>query len=319
MLSRNRKPVIQWNMTPDLPPLARFLAGDPLPDWASGSHQSRADTPPVAPSFAACLDRAVRADLYAHASGREPLRWRLRDRVRLAGWLERNGYRTAEIMASGFPLEELPDRVQGLERFVVKPTDAHSSLGVMALVREGGDFSYVCVETGARHDIADLLDLLAQPMQAFSFPDRWQIEELLLPPGGAPGALGDFKFYAFHGQAPLVLQAAGRGEHRRYRWFDQDWTPVRTGKYEDSLDDGLALPGDPDALMEVASRLSAALPVPFCRVDLYETSSGVAVGELTPEPGEYHVFDAPIDLYLGACFEQVAARLSYPSRDGIRL
>lgn len=305
-------------MPPDLPPLARFLEGEPLPEWTGGSHQSRAGTPPVAPSFAASLDRAVRADLYEHASGREPLRWKLRDRVRLAGWLERNGYRSAKIMASGFPLEELPDRVQGLDRFVIKPTDAHSSLGVMPLVREAGKFSYACVETGARHDIADLIDLLAQPMEAFEFPDRWQLEELLLPPGGAPGVLRDFKFYAFHGHVPLVLQATGRGENRRYRWFDQEWNPVRTGKYEDDLDEGLPSPADPQALMAVAQRLSAALPVAFCRVDLYETSSGVAVGELTPEPGEYHRFSAKVDLYLGVCIERAADQLFQLARDGFQ-
>ena len=299
-------------MKPDLPPLARFLAGEPLPDWVHGAHQSRAGTTPVAPSFAASLDRAVRSDLAAYSRGLDPLRWRLRQRVRVGQWLESKGYRNAAIMRSGFPLEELPDVLQVYERFVIKPTDAHSSLGVMALLRDGNGYSYLSVETGQRYDLADLLDVLTQPMEAFGFPDSWQIEELLLPPDGTPGVLMDIKFYAFQGHVPLVLQAIGRGEQRRYFWFDQDWSPVHTGKYEEALETGLPRPVAPEKLMDAAKRLSAELPLPFCRVDLYETSDGVAVGEFTPEPGEYHRFDPEVDLYLGVCFEQAELGLLSP-------
>lgn len=294
---------------PDLPPLARFLTGESLPDWVSGTHQSRARTTPVPPSFAASLDRAIRSDLAMEAQGMEPLRWGLRQRARTARWLGRHGYRTAEIMHSGFPLEELPDRLQGVGRFVIKPTDAHSSLGVMALLREGDSHSFFSVETGKKYDLADLMDALAQPMKAFNFKDSWHIEELLLPITGAPGALMDFKFYAFQGHSPLILIAKGRGERRRYAWFDHDWTPILTGKYENSLDFDMAPIGSPDALMGVANRLSLDLPVPFCRIDLYETSEGVAVGEITPEPGEYHRFDNKVDLYLGAWYEWASGML----------
>lgn len=315
-LSESRPP---WTVKSDLPPLARFLAGEPLPDWVHGVHQSRAGTTPVAPSFAASIDRAVRSDLAAHAGGLEPLRWKMRQRVRTTEWLNRHGYLTAEVMHSGFPLEELPDRLQGLERFVIKPTDAHSSLGVMALLREGRGFSFLSVETGRRYDLTDLMDALAQPMEAFEFPDCWHIEELLLPVGGTPGVLTDFKFYAFQGQLPLVLLARGRGEKRRYAWFDQEWSPVRTGKYENSLDVDLAPVGDPAALMDVARRLSLEMPVAFCRIDLYETSKGVVVGELTPEPGEYHRFEPRVDLYLGSCFELACVGSICAERTGVRL
>jgi hypothetical protein len=50
---------------------------------------------------------------------------------------------------------------------------------------------------GDMHSTHSMLARLRQPMKRYNFPDKWLIEELLVPPGGEPGPLQEYKFYAF--------------------------------------------------------------------------------------------------------------------------
>jgi hypothetical protein len=68
-------------------------------------------------------------------------------------------------------------------------------------------------------------------------------------------------------------------------------------------------PIDPAGLAEGVRRLSLALPLPFCRIDVIETDRGFHYGELTPEPGNYQAFSPDVDQLLGTAYEQAEARL----------
>jgi len=103
----------------------------------------------------------------------------------------------------------------------------------------------------------------------------------------------------------------------RHKFYDFEWQPVITGKYTDTTDESLPPPEDPAALSALASSVSAALPAPFCRVDLYETTRGPVVGELTPEPGGYYLFDSAVDLYLGLAYELAEWSLSAVSASAV--
>ncbi|MEY8837654.1 ATP-grasp fold amidoligase family protein, partial [Cribrihabitans sp. XS_ASV171] len=84
----------------------------------------------------------------------------------------------------------------------------------------------------------------------------------------------------------------------------------------DTTDNVLPLPQNPQAMMEMARAISAALPLPFCRIDLFEFDEGLTVGELTPEPGGYQNFSPAADLYLGAFFEYGMACAATPALVG---
>lgn len=109
--------------------------------------------------------------------------------------------------------------------------------------------------------------------------EDWIVEELLLPREGA--TLIDYKFYAFKGMVPLVL---AKKNVRAYRWFNNSGESIITGRYSDRIDESIPLPENFEMMLKEASRISASLPFDFCRVDMFDASKGIVLGELTPQP-----------------------------------
>lgn len=271
--------------------------------WISASHPARKGTLPAPPSFRAALDALVRryqreeqqpgVSSFAELAG---------DRGWVAQQMHALGVPTANILKDDFALQHLRDVLEGIDACVIKPKEAHSSRGVLSLKRID-DITFECLQLRCRLRLVDILERLYQEMREHQFPNHWQLEELLLPPSGLLRPVDDFKFYAFRGRVGLILQVARQPDGQYYRWYDRDWHPVETGKYEGAIDPALLPPRDPASLLAVAEKVSAVLPTPFCRVDLYEAQQGPVLGELTPVPGTYHAFGEQADLYLGAMFE----------------
>lgn len=271
--------------------------------WIQASHPARKGTLPAPPSFRSAVDALVRryqreelqpgVNSFAELAG---------NRIWVADQMQGLGVPTAKILKDDFSLQHLRDVLEGIDACVIKPKEAHSSRGVLSLKRVD-DITFECLQLRCRLRLVDILERLYQEMREHQFPNHWQLEELLLPPSGLLRPVDDFKFYAFRGRVGLILQVARQPEGQYYRWYDRDWHPVETGKYADAVDPALLPPRHPEALLNVAERVSAVLPTPFCRIDLYEARQGPVLGELTPVPGTYHAFGERADLYLGAMFE----------------
>lgn len=289
---------------PLLPPLGRWLAeGAQLPDWLTRPHMARRASVPVPPSFAAQMDSAVRQALLSERIlRRDPFTRLARRRSWSGAWLAEHGHPVPAHLAGPFPLQDLPRHLEGLEAGVIKPVHATNAWGVFPF-RRSGPFALASLFDRRDYSYTALLETLHAPMQRYMFPNRWQIEELLLPPDDASRVPDDFKAYAFAGAVPLILQVRRGPKGNRYRFHDSDWQPVDTGKYPDATDPSLPPPRDPDALTALAQAISRDLPAPFCRIDLFETTRGPVVGELTPEPGGYQNFNAATDAYLGVFHE----------------
>ncbi len=95
---------------------------------------------------------------------------------------------------------------------------------------------------------------------------------------------------------------------------------VDTGKYVDHSEpmpmdnmtrDQLAL------LFATNRRVSAAVPLPFCRVDYYFDGRSFSLGELTPLPGKYWEFGASYDERLGAEMEMAQSVVTYNVSAGL--
>lgn len=285
------------------PSFTGFLAEPARLAWMAAAHPARKGTAPQPPSFRAGMDALVRRyQREASLPGVSPFNRLANDRGWVSERMQALGVATARILRDDFALQHLREALEGIEACVIKPTQAHSSRGVMSLRREG-ELRFTCLQQRRELTLVEILDALYRDMREHQFPNHWQLEELLLPPSGLLRPVDDFKFYAFRGRVGLILQVARAVEGARYRWYDRDWQPVVTGKYDDALDPTLLPPHDPDAMLALAERVSAALPAPFCRIDLYEARQGLVLGELTPEPGTYHAFGEQADRYLGAMFE----------------
>lgn len=285
------------------PSFTCFLAEPDGLSWIRAAHPARKGTAPQPPSFRVGMDALVRRyQREASLPGVRPFNRLANDR----GWVGRRmselGVATARILRDDFPLQNLREALEGIEECVIKPRQAHSSRGVMSL-RRVGEVTFTCLQQRCELSLVEILDDLYRDMREHQFPNHWQLEELLLPPSGLLRPVDDFKFYAFRGRVGLILQVSRATQGTHYRWYDRDWQPVQTGKYAEALDPALLPPRAPDAMLALAERVSAALPTPFCRIDLYEARQGLVLGELTPEPGTYHAFGEQADLYLGAMFE----------------
>lgn len=285
------------------PSFCKFLQGTNEMLWVQASHPARKGTLPAPPSFRSAMDALVRR---YQRDEQQPGVTSFAELAGNRGWVASQmhvlGVPTAKILKDDFSLQQLRDVLEGVDACVIKPKEAHSSRGVLSLKRVD-EITFECLQLRCRLRLVDILERLYQEMRDHQFPNHWQLEELLLPPSGLLRPVDDFKFYAFRGRVGLILQVARQPEGQYYRWYDRDWHPVETGKYAEAIDSALLPPRDPQALLRVAERVSAVLPTPFCRVDLYEARQGPVLGELTPVPGTYHAFGEQADLYLGAMFE----------------
>lgn len=237
-------------------------------------------------------------------------RWRVTEKLGAYLLLDRLGVPHAEVYDVIRGHQTLTPR--HLSRPVVlKPLFGESARGVFYLCPDGD--GWINRLNGRRLGLNKIHNRLREVVEDRGFPDIWIIEEPLTPAGiespSGPVA-DDYKVYTFQGEVGLILQRrAWAGEGRRFRWFDPDWQPVSTGKYSEIIDNALSPPPDPAQLLEVARRVSRAVPLPFCRVDAYVTDRGVRVGEINGWTGGYDKFDDHWDQHLGAMWESAEVRV----------
>lgn len=223
-----------------------------------------------------------------------------------------HGIRVPEIYAIGERPEDI--RLGSLpEQFVVKSDGGTSSKAVLPLRRVGedryewrGHTPYTELTTadvvrhfqrvrGTGHSYGPVF---AEAMLQGPDPDR-------LP--------DDVKIYVAYGQ---VLQVLLR------RPTLVDGTPVAQVKYvsETGQDLGkvalwqkayapLPVPSALPEMVDIARRISLALPMPLCRVDLYETTDGPVLGEITRTPGAPHLYRPDHDEFMGREWIKAEARL----------
>jgi hypothetical protein len=157
-----------------------------------------------------------------------------------------------------------------------------AGLGVMALVPDGDKWRD---DRGSRvYDLAAILDRMRRVLaRDEGRPDEWLVEELLQ--GRPERGLVEYGCYTFAGtKVPLIR--AGRTWKARTckRWFTPDGEPVEVEQpgWMFPVDDTIPPPDDIPALLSLARSVASAVPVPFMRVDTYDTSRGLVVGETNP-------------------------------------
>ena len=205
------------------------------------------------------------------------------------------------LPSSDVPWADLPSS------FVIKPSTGSSTRGVFVM-RRSADGRFDDLISGKRWTADELVSRYQERPAAWHDvrKDEVLIEEVV-ECGGRPSY--DWKIYVFRGEVAFIVQVDRLGE-RRMRYYLPDWSPVRHvwyGRYD--RDDPLPPPTRPDELIRVATLVSLALPLPFVRADLYESDTGVVVGELTPFPGTCHEHSPTWDRLLGEAWERGEAAL----------
>ena len=234
------------------------------------------------------LSRQARRATAMDPEGRHPYR-QLKLKLRNYRFAQSHGIGTPEILAvwptvEDIELSDLP------ETFVLKSDFGSHNRGVLLLRRLSGD-SFQSLDgfnlfTGAqiRHHFAAQL-----PFRRVGGP--FFAEELLAAPEG--GLLPvDVKISALYRDiAHVLLRRVTHPEGMdgpavaAYKFVDPNGEDLGRIRQTNRLDAGIPPPANLPEMLAEARHLSRALGVPGCRVDLYNTTRGIVLGELTLTPG----------------------------------
>lgn len=108
------------------------------------------------------------------------------------------------------------------------------------------------------------------------------IEEIQYPKNG--GELFDYRFYTFHGKVKAL--SIGSLRYRRTKkniFFDSNWNIIKFSRYKEALP--YPLPDRPDNFDEmrsIAEKLGSEID--FARIDLFNTTKGIILSEMTVYP-----------------------------------
>jgi len=191
---------------------------------------------------------------------------------------------------------ELPSKTFPHE-FVIKPSFASTSIGVK-LMKKLAPGRYEDLLTG--HEIS-ILELQAECRKIsekyFEDPEKgtFYVEQLLRDSVGKFPPR-DIRVYAFQGEIGFILAEDHISGVAQASFYDADFEPLddvseRFGvapeiEHLESIVQEPA-PANKLEVLAVAKRISIAVPASFCRIDLYNTSQGVFLGELTFYPGTF--------------------------------
>ncbi|WP_427384139.1 ATP-grasp fold amidoligase family protein [Janibacter sp. G56] len=204
------------------------------------------------------------------------------------------------------------------DRFVLKSVKGFSSQGVYPLQRIPGGFE-VIGKAGLRTP-PDLTRALKGREATRRIQAPYFAEEVL-EEAGHPGALPmDIKLYAFYGEVGHVLlrQMSEHANLRTAHWqyLDRDGRDLGDITEGRTLNPDLTAPANLPAFVEIAERLSVAVPTPMIRVDLYDTPKGIYMGEMTVLPGGRQHYRDDHDERLGRMWERADARLQHDLTKG---
>lgn len=224
------------------------------------------------------------------------------------------------------PFDKLPDKM------VIKSAFGSTSRGVLPLRRSGHGWQIVTHDENVTSE--ELMAVLRDRISSGQIRGPLGAEEFL--DAETPDALPtDVKIYAFYGDVQMVLVARshdhGDGGAVRYRVLDihgadlinADTHPAlspATGREPEAslaqVDLTLPTPAGLGELVDVASRLSVVMRIPFGRFDLYRIRDRVVFGEITPRPGGRQWFGSDLDARLGEAWEKAQARLAHDVAGG---
>lgn len=252
--------------------------------------------------------------------GEKKMPWFLHDKIRCYEYLADIGIPTVEVLRTfdspaNIDLDGLPDE------FVLKPTRLSSTKGVLVLSRTAESQWYDSMRR--RSLTADAIR--AEQTSLFENSPKGNsiiIEEKLIDAGGHE-IPRDFKSYGFRGLVALTTLIDRNTRPTTVSWFDEAMLPIEDDRIEaNSKYIHQVTQPTPEGgwgLIRVAAELSAKLPTPFSRIDMYLTPRGPVVGEITLTPGgfyhgQHYKLNDEHQVRMGLMWEQAAMDVELESK-----
>ncbi len=206
---------------------------------------------------------------------------------------------------SDIRLSELP------EAFVLKSDGGAASEGVLPLRRADPE-RYVTVDGTRELTETEVLRVFEEAASAGRSWGAYFAEEFLEQPGGGP-IPDDVKIYVAYGRVLQVLLRRvtehGREASVAYKYVTAAGEDLGRVTSTRNIDSSIPVPGALPEMVSIAKHLSRAVGVPFCRVDLYDTTHGIVLGEITRTPGGPQTYELDHDRAMGELFLLAQAEL----------
>lgn len=216
--------------------------------------------------------------------------WFLHDKLKCYRFCSDNGIPTANVLREwDDPAEILLDGLR--DSFVLKPTLQSSTKGVMVLKRaEGGYYDSLRGVTLSESEIVDEQTRLFSETVA---ADKKIIVEDVISDIEGFYIPRDFKAYSFRGEIALILEIDRNTRPSTVSWYDGNFDPIQDNRVVSNPKFVNPVPGRvpkyADELLELARLASLRVDTPFASIDMYATTHGPIVGEITLAPGGlYH-------------------------------
>lgn len=206
------------------------------------------------------------------------------------------------------------------EVFVLKPNLMSSSSGVMVLKALGGGDYYDSLNAQTV-TLETVIDQQAALFEKTKYKKSYRVfaEELVLDAKNPALIPLDYKIYCFYDRPMLVQQIDRNVEPTATAFFDGNFTALDLDSKIESrwkhyqLGEPM-IPATAQQMLEIAGRLTKQVRTPFMRVDMYNSTRGPLVGELTPAPGgPYHgalyKFTEAYDMELGDEWAKASERI----------
>lgn len=147
------------------------------------------------------------------------------------------------------------------------------------------------------------------------------VEELLRQEGLGGALPDDVKVYTFYGHVGHVLLRRptehGRIATMNYRYVAEDGTDLGPNiAPRQRINPSIPLPANFERITAIARHLSSAVPLPFIRVDVYDTVDGPVLGELTRTPGGRQFYREDHDALLGSLWDEARIRVEVDIQAG---
>lgn len=244
---------------------------------------------------------------------REPgVPWHLEEKTELHRFAEDHGHRMAAVIAKFESIDEI-DFGSAPDRFVLKPTADSSSRGVHLLSRQGEDqwFDALRRQKLTTTELNERLTAAASTA-AGEAKQSYIIEEYLEDNDGREVPV-DYKFYVIGGNTQLVLTINRNAKLSSVQWFDGSFRRVSNDQIR--CNPTFVTAGDycvsrrMDLLRDFAEAVAADIDTPFASIDLYDTTTGPMLGEVTLTPGglyfgQHFRLARDVDFNLGYAWHQ---------------
>lgn len=185
------------------------------------------------------------------------------------------------------PINRAPTLPDGL--YVIKPLQGNGGNGVESLdLRDG-----MIIEPGFRRPFRQYLREYSQRLGISSILVEERLEDAHFQ------SIVDYKVYWFKAHGVDHVLCIIRSPRLCGVSFSPDGDQIETGKYTESKIDPTPPNDTVSRVVSIASRIAPLVPLSFVRLDLYASTSGIFVGEITPLPGSSRKFSPDYNMRLG--------------------